>query len=112
MENNQAPRSRDELIKDLSHVPFVESKAGREALDQFIATISYRHGGIAHMEYKSIESSLDGSEFEQFLAFLGIPDEMFAKYKNAYCASHGAAGPSCAPGGDYCNPSLCNLPWV
>ncbi|MFM0167656.1 hypothetical protein [Paraburkholderia sediminicola] len=110
MAQPDVPRTADELRQRINSLAFLTAKVSPELIKDFCSTILYRDGHIGHMVYAPIKKALDPSEFERFLAFLGITDEMFAKNNGLYCASFGAAGPGCSPADDYCNREWCNLP--
>lgn len=73
---------------------------------EFLDTVKYVNGHLAHMEHGQIQSALSDSEFLEFLALVGTDKEQFDGYNGYACVGQIGAR-TCAQQPGYCNPQYC-----
>jgi hypothetical protein len=83
------------------------TKLTAQIVDDFVCTVTYAEGHLAHMQHDEIQAHLNKDEFDEFLAIVGVSQETFLKYNGRFCTG----GPQyryCAEGNGLCDPSYCH----
>jgi hypothetical protein len=102
---NKSATTKEELaaiLPTMNWYPRVPS----DVVTDFLDTIEYVKGHLAHMDYDKIRKPLSASEFLELLNITGTDEEKFKKYSGKFCTGDPAAK-YCADGSGYCDPSWC-----
>lgn len=71
----------------------------KEALAEFIGSLEFKRGGLAHSRYSSLEPHMDVRAFLSMWSYFGIGRQLFIEEADKKCESPG----TCA----YCNGCSC-----
>jgi hypothetical protein len=97
--------TKDELAAILPTMNWY-SRLPSGVVNDFLNTVEYAKGKLAHMEHSGIRKLLSEGEFFEFLFVAGTDEEKFKKYSGKFCTGDPAAK-YCADGSGYRDPSVC-----
>ncbi len=94
----------EQLFRSLTFKKKVNDVARR----QFLNSLKYKDGHLAHMTYKALQPLLTDAELHQVFQMAGADMDKVGDLINSYCAST-SNGRVCAyDPGQYCDPRYCS----
>jgi hypothetical protein len=86
----------------------VQEKVDGDIVEQFIKSIKFVDGHVAHMHYGVLQKALSKADFLKVLSWVGVSPKKFDDLKDSTCGGLGGLTLTCVyQPGSYCDTQFC-----